>query len=258
MGRWGWLHRSLNLLRCCVVMSVKTDMYPQVWNHPSPAPLQLPGSRNNSPAQGQRWASDSHLSFAIFLQKPFLILLLINPLLREELPENCVVWGSPWHILKGFWACSYEQEYLKMQGNLCNFHRDCLGGCNPRAPLITALPKHTLQLLGSLCSSLRQHHKSQVTRFEVSIALLKSHLSFLGISKKILLPADWIYILSFVLYIFLHLQPLSSHGKEFHANLLRFLWGVVGNRTLLSNGTSTIIWHPSWHFILHIIIYSVM
>lgn len=109
----------------------------------------------------------------------------------------------------------------------------------------------------SLCSSLRQHLKipgGQILNF-----YFKKSPFFLGISKNFLLPDDWLYILSFVLYfLFLPLQPLSPHSKQFPANLLRFLWGVVGNRTLLSNGISTSIWHPSWHFTLHIIIYSVM
>lgn len=91
------------------------------------------------------------------------------------------------------------------------------------------------------------------------LLLLYMEVTFLlDISKNFLSPLDWLCILSVIFLLPSILQPLPPCSKQFHANLLRFLWGMVGNRTLLSNGTSTSIWHPSWHFTLHIIIYSVM
>lgn len=144
--------------------------------------------------------------------------------------------------------------------NLCEgFPRDSLGGWNPWAPLVTA-QTHITAPPHRLCSSLRQHHKipgGQIWNFYRS---LEKSPFFLGISKKnsYFQLTDYIFHLLCCISSSSLLQPLSTHRKQFHANLLRFLWGVVGTRTLLSNGTSTSIWHPSWHFTLHIIIYSVM
>lgn len=170
-----------------------------------------------------------------------------------------MVSGSPWLILQQllglqWWTGIPETPKIPRK----DFHRDCLGGWNPRAPLIRALHKQILHLLPTASApAWDSTSKSQVARFEISI--LKSHLSFWALVKNSYFQlTDYMFYLLCCISSSSPLQPLSPHGKQFHANLLRFLWGVVGNRTLLSNGISTSIWHPSWHFTLHIIIYSVM
>lgn len=186
MGRWGRSTRPWDLLRSWEVEGVKANLSPWVENHLSLAPLQPPDSRN-FPAQGQWWALGSHLSLLPFFSKSpsgfhsSLVLL-------SEKSHQSTVWFQQW----------VGKSLLKSQGT-----SETPTGVSWEDEIHEPLWQHPAQTHirappHSLCSSLRHHHKipdGQIWNFYRS---LEKSPFFLDISKKFLLPVDWLFISPFV------------------------------------------------------------
>lgn len=58
------------------------------------------------------------------------------------------------------------------------------------------------------------------------------------------------------MHLICYITPPCTLPKRLPARRLRFLRGLLCNRTLLFNGISTCVWHISPHFSSHMIIYS--